>query len=94
MHVLPYRYVFRIKTDIGPKVRIVAKVFRQIQGGGVEYYDTYDPVLRLTTARIFLDIVSYNNLWCDQMDVVTSFLNGDLHEEAYMEVTTGFQDQK
>eukprot|EP00171_Calliarthron_tuberculosum_P023309 IDg23309t1 len=92
MHVIPCRYVFRVKADVGPKVRIVAKGFRQIEG--VEYYDTYAPVISLTAARLFLAIVSQKNLHCDQMDVVTAFLNGDLTEEVYMEVPAGFRDPK
>eukprot|EP00171_Calliarthron_tuberculosum_P022031 IDg22031t1 len=92
MHVLPCRYVFKIKTDVGPKVRIVAKGFRQIHG--VDYYDTYAPVVSLTAARLFLAIVAHNDLRCDQMDVVTAFLNGDLDEEVYMEVPAGFRDPK
>eukprot|EP00171_Calliarthron_tuberculosum_P012426 IDg12426t1 len=92
MHVLPCRYVFRMKTDVGPKVRIVAKGFRQIQG--VEYYDNYAPVGSLTAVRLFLAIVAGNDLHCDQMDVVTAFLNGDLNEEVYMEVPSGFRDPK
>eukprot|EP00171_Calliarthron_tuberculosum_P023532 IDg23532t1 len=92
MHVIPCRYVFRIKANVGPKVRIVAKGFRQIQG--VEYYDTYAPVVSLTAVRLFLAIVACNDLHCDQMDVVTAFLNGDLTEEVYMEVPPGFRDPK
>ena len=34
MNVLPSRYVFKIKNN-GPKVRIVAKGFRQVQGGTI-----------------------------------------------------------
>lgn len=72
MHVIPCRYVFRVKQG-GPKVRLVAKGFRQVQG--VDYHETFAPVVSLPTLRMFLAIVSFLDLECDQMDVVTAFLN-------------------
>ena len=89
MHVLPCRYVFRVKQGM-PKVRIVAKGFRQVQG--VDYHETFAPVVSLPTMRCFLSIASSLDLECDQMDVVTAFLNGDVEEEIYMEVPAGFRD--
>eukprot|EP00171_Calliarthron_tuberculosum_P022843 IDg22843t1 len=90
MHVLPCRYVFKVKKDVGPKVRIVAKGFRQIHG--VDYNETYAPVVSLTALRCFLATIASLDLECDQMDVVTAFLNGDLDEDIYMEVPAGFKD--
>lgn len=89
MNVIPSRYVFRVKAG-GPKVRIVAKGFRQVHG--VDFTETYAPVVSLTTVRCFLAIVAHLDLECDQMDVVTAFLNGDLEEDIYMEVPAGFRD--
>jgi len=91
MHVLPCRYVFRVKQN-SPKVRIVAKGFRQIHG--VDYHDTFAPVVSLTAVRFFLSIVAHKDFECDQMDVVTAFLNGDIDEEIYMDVPAGFKDPK
>jgi len=91
MHVLPCRYVFRVKQN-SPKVRIVAKGFRQIHG--VDYHETFAPVVSLTAVRFFLSIVAHKDFECDQMDVVTAFLNGDIDEEIYMDVPAGFKDPK
>ena len=88
MHFIPCRYVFRVKKDVGPKVRIVAKGFRQVPG--VEYHDTYAPVVSFAAVRLFLCLVNYFDLECDEIDVVTAFLNGELDEEIYMEVPHGF----
>ena len=90
MNVIPCRYVFRVKKDVGPKVRIVAKGFRQVPG--VDYNETYAPVVSLSIVRLFLCLVNLLDLECDQMDVVTAFLNGDLDEEIFMEVPAGFRD--
>ena len=89
MNVIPCRYVFRVKNG-EPKVRIVAKGFRQVHG--VDFYDTYAPVVSLVAVRCFLATTAHLDLECDQMDVVTAFLNGDLDENIYMEVPAGFKD--
>ena len=70
------------------KARSVAKGFKQREG--VDYFDTYVPVARITSIRILLSLASIHNLFSHQMDVKTTFLNGDLNEEVYMEQPEGF----
>ena len=70
------------------KARLVAKGFRQREG--IDYFDTYAPVARLTTIRVLFALASLHNLYVHQMDVKTAFLNGDLDEEVYMEQSEGF----
>ncbi len=89
MHVLPSKYVFRVKNG-QPKVRLVAMGCRQIQG--VDYNDTYAPVVTMTTIRTILALTASLDLELEQMDVVTAFLNGDLKEDIYMQVPAGFRD--
>ena len=45
---------------------------------GIDYNETYDPVVALTTVLIVLAIAALLDLELEQMDVVTAFLNGDL----------------
>ena len=70
------------------KARLVAKGFRQKEG--IDYFDTYAPVARTTSIRILFALASIHNLYVHQMDVKTTFLNGDLNEEVYMEQPEGF----
>ena len=70
------------------KARLVAKEFKQTEG--VDYFDTYAPVARITSIRILFVLVSIHNLFVHQMDVKMAFLNGDLNEEVYMEQPKGF----
>ena len=78
------------------KARLVAQGFRQKHG--VDHFDAYAPVARITTIRLVVAIASSYNLVIHQMDVKTTFLYGDLEEEIYMRQPEGFimkgQEQK
>jgi predicted alpha/beta-fold hydrolase len=64
------------------KARLVAKGFTQKDGE--DYFDTYSPVARMTTIHVLVALATCNDLLIHQMDVNTTFLNGELDEEIYM----------
>ncbi|GJZ29427.1 retrovirus-related pol polyprotein from transposon TNT 1-94 [Tanacetum coccineum] len=68
--------------------RLVAKGYRQREG--LDYFDTYAPVARISSIRTLIAISAIKGLFIHQMDVKTAFLNGYLHEEVYMEQPEGF----
>jgi hypothetical protein len=70
------------------KARLVIKGYSQKEGE--DFYDTYSPVVRLTTIHVLLSLAASHGLIVHQMDVKTTFLNGDLDEEIYMEQPAGF----
>ena len=70
------------------KARLVVKGYRQKEG--LDYFDTYSPVTRITSIRMLISIAALFNLEIHQMNVKTAFLNGDLNEEIYMEQPEGF----
>ncbi|GKD39484.1 zinc finger, CCHC-type containing protein [Tanacetum coccineum] len=57
---------------------------------GIDYFDTYAPVARISTIRLLIAMTSIHNLIIHQMDVKTTFLNVDLDEEIYMNQPQGF----
>jgi len=65
------------------KARLVAKGF--IQKTGIDYFDAYSPVARITTIRVLITIASIHKLIIYQMNVKTAFLNEDLDEVIYMD---------
>ena len=70
------------------KARLVIKGYKQTKG--LDYFDVYSPMTRINSIRMVLAIVVMRNLEVHQMDVKTTFLNGDLDEEIYMEQLEGF----
>ncbi|GJT36515.1 zinc finger, CCHC-type containing protein [Tanacetum coccineum] len=48
---------------------------------GIDYFDTYAPVARISTIRLLIAMTSIHNMIIHQMDVKTAFLNGELDEE-------------
>ena len=70
------------------KACLVAKGYRQKEG--LDCFDTYSPVSRITSIRTLIAIVTVYNFDIHQMDVKTAFLNGELDEEIYMEQPEGF----
>jgi len=57
----------------------VAKGFTQIEG--LDYFETFSPVVNLTTIHILLALVSASDWFIHQLDVDNAFLHRDLHEE-------------
>ncbi|GJT12276.1 zinc finger, CCHC-type containing protein [Tanacetum coccineum] len=57
---------------------------------GIDYFDTYAPVTRISTIRLMIALASIQNLIIHQMDVKMTFLNGELDEEVYMNQPQGF----
>ena len=52
---------------------------------GIDYVEIFSPIVKLTSIRILLSIVASENLHLEQMDVITTFLHGDLYKEIYMQ---------
>ncbi|GJZ13829.1 zinc finger, CCHC-type containing protein [Tanacetum coccineum] len=87
------KWIFKSKMKVDGtidmfKALLVIQDFRQKEG--IDYFDTYAPVARITTIRLLLALAAIHNLVIHQMDVKTAFLNGDLDEEVYMKQPEGF----
>lgn len=89
------KWVFKTKRDecgaiVRHKARLVAKGCSQRYG--IDYTETYSPVVRHTSLRFLVALAVKNNLKIDQMDAVTAFMQGELNEEIYIEQPEGFND--
>ena len=83
-----YKWIFKKKIDADGnveifKARLVAKGYSQCEG--IDYRDTFSSVAMLKSICTLLAVATYFDYEIWQMDVKTTFLNGYLEEDIYME---------
>ncbi|GJZ20306.1 zinc finger, CCHC-type containing protein [Tanacetum coccineum] len=90
---LGFKWIFKRNPKVDGtikkfKARLVIQGFRQ--NSWIDYFDTYAPVIRISTIRLLIAMASIHNLIFHQMNVKTTFLNGELDEEVYTNQPQGF----
>ena len=93
--IISNRWIYRVKRDANGKInrykaRLVARGFNQREG--IDYDETFSPVVRFDTIRVMLSIAANENLELAQFDVKSAFLNGVIKEEIYMHQPEGYED--
>ncbi|KAL0554273.1 hypothetical protein IC582_008190 [Cucumis melo] len=87
------KWVFKIKRNEKGEVekykaRLVGKGYSQRKG--IDYDEVFAPVAGLETIRLLIVLAAQNNWKIFQMDVKSTFLNGYLEEEVYLEQPPGY----
>ncbi|GJW60241.1 retrovirus-related pol polyprotein from transposon TNT 1-94 [Tanacetum coccineum] len=93
--IISLKWIYKFKLDeygdvLKNKARLVAKGYRQEEG--IDFKESFAPVVRIEAIRIFIANASSKNMTIYQMDVKTAFLNGKLKEEVYVCDLEGFVD--
>lgn len=96
VNVVGSKWIFTKKIDQDGnvsryKARLVAQGFTQEYG--IDYCNTFSPVVRFTSIRTILAIAASENLLIHNMDVDTAFLNSSLSEDIYLKQPEGFEHE-
>ena len=91
-HTIGTKWVFKIKRKADGsiekyKARLVAKGFKQKQG--IDYTETFSPVVKYVTLRMVIAITKYFGWSLDQLDVVKAFLYGEMKEKVFCVIPEG-----
>lgn len=94
-HVISCKWIFTIKylpdgSIDRYKARLVARGFNQQYG--LDYSETFSPVIKSTTVRLVLEIAVKCSWSIRQLDINNAFLQGTLTDEVYVTQPQGFVD--
>ena len=67
---------------------MLAKGYTQTYG--IDYQEKFAPVAKINTIYVLLSLATNLNWPLQQLDVKNAFLNGELEEEVYMDLPSGF----
>ncbi|KAL0375543.1 UNVERIFIED_CONTAM: Retrovirus-related Pol polyprotein from transposon TNT 1-94 [Sesamum calycinum] len=87
------KWVLKVKhkadRSIGKfKAQLVAKGYTQKED--IDYKETFSRVEMFASIRLIVAIITYLDLELFQMNIKTTFLNGELDEEIYMDQPESF----
>nr|GEX27929.1 retrovirus-related Pol polyprotein from transposon TNT 1-94 [Tanacetum cinerariifolium] len=93
--IIALKWIYKVKLDeygdvLKNKARLVAKGYQQKEG--IDFEEFFAPVAHIKAIRIFITNAASKNMTIYQMDVNTTFLNGELKEEVYVSQPEVFVD--
>ncbi|GJY97529.1 retrovirus-related pol polyprotein from transposon TNT 1-94 [Tanacetum coccineum] len=93
--IIALKWIYKVKLDeyddvLKNKARLVAKGYRQKKG--IDFEESFVPVARIKAIHIFIANTTSKNMTIYEMDVKTTFMNGELKEEVYVSQPEGFVD--
>jgi hypothetical protein len=91
--IVTSKWIYKIKNTIDGsierhKTRFVARGFSQVEG--IDYEETFSHVSRYTFIWMIISPAKSMGYRVHHMDVKTTFINGDIEEEVYIEQLDGF----
>jgi histone deacetylase 1/2 len=95
-NIIDCKWVWKVKRKADGtldkyKARLVAKGYKQ--RFGIDYEDTFSPIIKMDTIRIISSIAVSRGWSLRQLDIQNVFLHGILEEEVYMKQPPGYEDK-
>jgi hypothetical protein len=95
MNIISSQWLFKNKLNPDgtlewQKARWVVHGFKQRRG--IDFDQTFSPIIKLGTIRTVLHLVALQNWLVNQLDVKNAFLHGELAERVYCLQPVGFID--
>ena len=87
------KWVYRVKYKSDGsieryKARLIVRGDHQVKG--FDFHETFAPVAKMTSVRVFLLVIVAKGWDLHQMGVNNAFLHGDMKKEVYMKIPSGF----
>ena len=79
-----------METELLHTARLVAR--GDLQSKGVDYDETFAPVVKLVSLRLLLTHAARMDLDIQHWDIIAAFLNGEITQDVYMKQPMGFED--
>ena len=97
VNIVGSRWVFALKKNEHGEVerykaRLVAKGYSQVYG--VDYSETFSPVVRYSTIRMIISIAVKMGMYLHQIDIKSAYLHSEIHDDIYVQQPEMFIDKK
>ncbi|GKD98766.1 retrovirus-related pol polyprotein from transposon TNT 1-94 [Tanacetum coccineum] len=91
--IITLKWIYKVKLDeysdiLKNKALLVAKGYCQEEG--INFEESFAQIAQIEAIRFFIANATNKNITIYQMDVKTTFLNGELKEEIYISQLEGF----
>lgn len=74
------------------KARLVAKGYNQLFG--IDYHNSFSPVAKLLTIKVFLAIAASKTLQVHQLDINNAYLHNHIEEDLYIQAPESYMVPK